>query len=82
MQQAKGQKKDVDCYVWEENWEIVMMFIRMSTQWNVGMSGMTGLIYPSLEYLCKLYEVKDSRTLFEGIQVMEMTALAAVQRKT
>lgn len=67
--------------VWEENWEIVMMFVRMSTQWNTNMAGMTGLIYSSLEWLCKLYVVKDPVALFEGIQVMELAALSCMNAK-
>tara|TARA_R100000353_G_scaffold11755_1_gene12336 strand:- start:131 stop:310 length:180 start_codon:yes stop_codon:yes gene_type:complete len=55
------------------------MFLRMSTQWNVGVGGPIGLNYSSLEYLCKLYPVKDVCALFEGIQIMEMTALVAMQ---
>ena len=62
--------------MWEENWETVLMFIRMSTQWNTSMAGLTGLNYPSLEWLCKLYSVKDPVALFEGVQVMETTALS------
>ena len=65
-----------DCEVWEENWENVLMFIRMSTQWHTSMAGMTGLNYPSLQWLCKLYSAKDPVAIFEGIQVMEMAALA------
>jgi len=57
------------------------MFIRLSTQWNVSMSGLTGLNYSSLPYLCKLYEVKDERLLFEGIQIMEMSALSCLHKK-
>ena len=57
------------------------MFTRLTTQWNVSMSGMTGLNYSSLEYLCKLYKVKDPVVLFEGIQVMEMTALSCMNKK-
>lgn len=67
--------------VWEENWEIVLMFIRMSTQWHTSVAGMTGLNYPSLEWLCKLYAVKDPVAIFEGVQVMEMAALAALNGK-
>lgn len=58
-----------------------MMFIRMSTQWHTSMAGLTGLIYPSLEWLCKLYSVKDPVSLFEGIQVMEMAALSVLSAK-
>ena len=57
------------------------MFIRMSTQWNTSMAGLTGLNYPSLEWLCKLYSVKDPVNLFEGLQVMEHTALSCFNKK-
>jgi hypothetical protein len=45
------------------------------------MAGLTGLIYPSLEWLCKLYSVKDPVAIFEGVQVMEMAALAVLNSK-
>ncbi len=57
------------------------MFIRMSTQWNVSMAGLSGLNYSCLEYLCKLYEIKDQRLLFEGLQVMEMAALSCMSQR-
>ena len=75
---ARLEAVEQDCEVWEENWDIVMMFLRMSTQWHTSMAGMTGLNYPSLEWLCKLYSVKDPVAIFEGVQVMEMAALACM----
>jgi len=33
-----------------------------------------------LEYLCKIYTVKDSVAMFEGIQVMEYEALSIMQK--
>jgi len=78
---AKAEVVEDHFEVWEVNWEIVMMFIRLSTQWTVSMSGLTGLNYSSLEYLCKLYGVKDERVLFEGIQIMEMSALSCMNKK-
>jgi hypothetical protein len=53
----------------------------MQTQWNASMGGVTGLNYSSLEYLCRLYSVKDPVSLFEGIQVMEVTALASLNKR-
>ena len=70
-----------DFEVWKENWEIVMMFVRLSTQWTVSVGGLVGLNYSSLEYLCKLYEVKDELSLFEGLQIMEMTALSWLHKE-
>ena len=68
--------------MWEENLDIVTMFLRLCTQWNVGMSGATGLSYASLEWLCKLYAVADPVAMLEGVQVMELAALAVMNRKS
>ena len=67
--------------MWEENWDTVMMFLRMQTQWNVSMAGLTGLNYSSLDYLSRLYSVKDPVSLFEGVQVMEVTALTCLNKR-
>ena len=56
------------------------MFWKLSTQWYVSMAGLTGINYKSLEYLCKIYLVKDSVAMFEGIQVMEYEALKIMQK--
>jgi hypothetical protein len=31
--------------VWDENWDIMQLFVRFSTQWRVGMSGPVSLDY-------------------------------------
>ncbi len=64
-----------DFVVWDENWEIVMMFLRLQTQWNVAMGGTVGLKYEVLPWLCDLYSVKNPRAMLEGIQIMERAAL-------
>lgn len=61
--------------VWDENWDIVMMFLRLQTQWDVSMSGYVGLKYEVLRWLCDLYSIEDPRAMLEGIQVMEAAAL-------
>lgn len=61
--------------VWDENWEIVEMFLRLQTQWNVVMGGFTGMKYEVLRWLCDLYSVEDPKAMLEGIQVMEAAAL-------
>jgi len=66
--------------VWEENWDIVGMFIKLQTQWNIGFSGATGLHYPSMEWLCRLYEVEDRVAMFEGVQIMEAEALSIMSK--
>ena len=72
---------DKDFEVWEENRDIVDMFMRMQTQWRTSMSGAVGLDYAALEWLCRLYPVDDQQELFEGLQVMEYTALNCFNKK-
>ena len=63
------------CEVFDENWDVVMMFLRMQTQWNVVMGGFTGLKYEVLRWLCDLYSVEDPKAMLEGVRVMEAAAL-------
>lgn len=74
--------KSAEFGVWEENWQIVEMFLRMQTQWRIGFSGPTGLDYAPLEWLCKLYSVEDPAFLLEGLQLMEVTALSCFNKKS
>ena len=71
--------KEEDFEVWDENWEIVLMFLRLQTQWNVAMGGVVGLKYEVLPWLCNLYSIKDSRAMLEGLQIMERVALKAMK---
>jgi len=75
------KEKEKDFVVFEENWEIVMMFLRLQTQWNVSMSGVIGLKYEVLEWFCRLYLVDDVKAMLEGIQTMERTALKVLNEK-
>lgn len=68
--------------VWEDNWEIVIMFLRLQTQWNVAMGGFVGLKYEALQWFCHLYSIEDQRSMLEGIQVMESAALKALRQKS
>jgi hypothetical protein len=73
-------KPSEGCEVWDENWDIVMMFLRMQTQWNVVQGGFTGLRYEVLRWLCDLYSVEDQKAMLEGIQVMESAALQELNK--
>ena len=69
--------------VWEENWEAVMMLVRMQTQWSVSMAGYVGLKYEVL--LCSgglfdLYNVEDRCDVLERLQVLEATALEELRK--
>ena len=75
----------MDFEVWDENWEAVMMFLHMQTQWTVSMSGYVGLKYEVLVGsggLFDLYNVEDRRDVFERIQVLEATALTELRKRS
>jgi len=75
----------VDFEVWDENWEAVMMFLHMQTQWTVSMSGYVGLKYEVLVGsggLFDLYNVEDRRDVLERIQVLEATALTELRKRS
>lgn len=68
--------KKLDIFeVWDENWDTVMMFCRMQTQWRTTMAGYQGLDYNVLKWFLDLYAVNDQVAMLEGLQVMEMAAL-------
>lgn len=73
-----GADSGNDFEVWEDNWEVVMMFMRLQTQWNVAMGGYVGLNYASLRWMADLYLIKDVLAMLEGIQIMEIAALKAL----
>ena len=58
------------------------MFIAMSTQWRVGMSGATGLDYGALPGVLRMSGIarKDWAEVFEGVRVMEDAALQIMQK--
>jgi hypothetical protein len=63
--------------VWPDNVPTISVFISMSTQWRVGMSGATGLDYTALPTVMRLTGVPaaDRAEVFEGIRLMEDAAL-------
>jgi hypothetical protein len=70
--------------VWDDNWETVMMFLRMGTQWQVSMAGYTGMKYEVLlgaGGMFELYDVKDRRGMLEDLQIMETAALAELHKE-
>ena len=68
--------------MWEEHWDAVMIFLRCQTQWRAaGGGGVIGLDYGVVEWMARLYEISDPRTMLEDLQVIEGTVLARLSRK-
>lgn len=63
--------------VWDENAAAFDLFARLRTQWNVGMSGPTGLRYEALYPLLNRVAKTDAEwdELFSDVQTMEAAAL-------
>ncbi len=74
---------EADCDVHSDNWEAVMLFNALSTQWHLagGLAGAArvGLSYPAAEAVMRLHGVPAKRraALFADLQVMELAALQA-----
>ena len=70
--------------MWEENWETVLMFLRMQTQWSMSFSGVVGLKYEvllSAGGLFDIYNVENRREMFEDLKIMEHAALTEMNKK-
>mgnify|MGYP006274710629 CR=1 FL=1 len=68
--------------VWEENWMVVELFLRVQTQWRIGMSGPVGLDYVAVAWVLKLVaEEASHRALLEDLQIMEGAVLAHIAKQ-
>lgn len=70
-----------DVEVWPENWPAVEVFVRMNTQWIVGMSGQTGLNYLVLFDLLDRagYVGPEWDRMFDDVRVLEREALSVMR---
>ena len=60
-----------DYEVTPEAWPAVSMFLKVETQWRVGMGAVIGLDYGALRWCFELEEVENPRELLEDLQVIE-----------
>lgn len=68
--------------MWEENWEVVELFMRCQTQWRMGMNGPVGLDYMAVAWVLKLTaEEATHRALLEDLQIMEGAVLAYIAKQ-
>jgi hypothetical protein len=70
------------CEVFEENWASLEMFLKVQTQWRVGMNGLIGLDYSAVAWVLRLFsEGSDHRSLLEDLQIMENAVLSFVAKQ-
>lgn len=79
--EAPPKREHLD--LWPENILAFRVFVRMRTQWAVGMSGAVGLRYEALPLAMELEEVPaDQRAeVVDGVQVMEQETLRLAREK-
>jgi len=81
----KKKENNNDYEVWDSNWNIVEMFLRMSTQWSTSFGGYVGLKYEVLLLqggLFDLYHVEDREEMLEGLRIMENAALKEINKES
>ena len=82
IEEQPEEKEDFE--VFEENWDIVMMFLRCQTQWNTTFGGVVGLKYEILLLdggLFDLYHVDNRIEMLEGLQLMESVAMQELNKE-
>ncbi|WP_370551376.1 DUF1799 domain-containing protein [Glaciimonas sp. PAMC28666] len=67
--------------MWPDNVVITNVFIAMSSQWRIGLSGPSGLDYNALPVVMRMSGVRkaDHADVFTGVQRMEDAALAYIR---
>jgi Phage related hypothetical protein (DUF1799) len=65
-----------DFEVFPENWDALEIFLALTTQWVIGGIGVhVGLNYQSVEFLFKIYNVRDKRQMLDDLRAIEAGAL-------
>lgn len=68
-------------WIWPCNWKPLHLFIGLSTQWRVGMAGITGLDYAALPIVAQGLRIRLKPRLIRALQVMEREALRLMSER-
>lgn len=75
---AAGPPPPIDFEVWPENWNAVMFYLGLSTQWRLApMGGVVGLDYTGVEAAMRMQRIPAAErpALFDQLRIMELAAL-------
>lgn len=76
------QEPEKDFQVLPENWDAIDLFLRCQTQWNTSVGGVTGLNYASVLAIIDMYKYADPVSVFEDLQVLEITAMSLLNKES
>lgn len=73
---------DQDAYgVIPAAWPAVAMFLKVQTQWRVGMGGVIGLDYGAVRWCFELEQVTEPAELLEDLQVIEAKVVEILSQR-
>lgn len=77
LEAEEFKQQGIEDGVYPDNWTTYTVLYGMLTQWNVGMSGATGLRYEVLQTLPEVRRMDEDQydDMFWRLQVMERAAL-------
>lgn len=73
IEAMRKQAKPEDFAVDPDNWDTLTAWLRVQTQWRVGMSGPVGLDYVAVDVVLRRLGLGGD--VFDGLQIMERAAL-------
>ena len=84
LPKEKKDKKNKNFEILDDNWDAVMIFCNMQTQWSTSFGGFVGLRYEVLLMqggMFDLYNITDRRKILEELQIMEAAALKELNKE-
>ena len=75
------EKRDNDYEVLPDAWPAVSMFLRVQTQWRVGMGGVIGLDYGAVRWCFELEQIENPRELLDDLQVIEAKVVEILSQR-
>ena len=84
LPKKKEEKQNKNFEIYEDNWDAVMIFCNMQTQWSTSFGGFVGLRYEVLLMqggMFDLYNITDRRKILEELQIMEAAALKELNKE-
>lgn len=72
---VRAQESEKEFEVYEDNFEAVMLFLRLGTQWVTDNGCFIGLNYGSVEALFRMAKVENQLEMLDSLRVMEIAAI-------
>lgn len=84
LEAQEDAEESGDFEVLEENWDAVLIFSKLTSQWNC-VAGASivylGLNYQSVDFLFRTYQVKKRSKVMDELQIMESAAKQILNKK-